>query len=83
MRSNYCGPTNDTIVEPKSDSDECDINEINAAKEWISEVDIIIAEDIFKTEDDEGRRKAMLGLIDLKSAMDERVRELFQVRIGS
>lgn len=79
MRSQYCGPDNSTAPEPKSDdTNECDLEEINKAKEWISDIDEIIANDIFKNENDEGRRKAMLGLIDLKSVMDDRVRELFQ-----
>eukprot|EP00095_Tigriopus_kingsejongensis_P007137 maker-scaffold687_size111633-snap-gene-0.26 protein:Tk07137 transcript:maker-scaffold687_size111633-snap-gene-0.26-mRNA-1 annotation:"pollen specific glycine-rich protein grp16" len=79
MRSQYCGPDNSTAPEPKSDdTDECDFEEINKAKEWITDIDEIIAQDIFKNEADEGRRNAMLGLIDLKSTMDDRVRELFQ-----
>ena len=43
-----------------------------------ADIDEIIAEDIFKNEDEDGRRNAMLKLIELKSNMDDRVRELFQ-----
>ena len=38
---------------------------------------MVISESLFKTEDDEARKKAMLGFIELKSAMDDRVRQLF------
>ena len=43
-----------------------------------TDIDTVISEDIFKNDDEDSRREAMLGLIDLKSAMDDRVRELFQ-----
>ncbi len=31
-----------------------------------ADIDVVIAEDIFKSEDDDGRRNAMLALIELK-----------------
>lgn len=81
MRAQYCGPEDggpEKLEDRKDDDDECDLNEINTARNWIADIDEIIAEDIFKNEDDEGRRSAMLKLIELKSTMDDRVRELFQ-----
>ena len=42
-----------------------------------ADIDVVISESLFKTEDDEARKKAMLGFIELKSAMDDRVRQLF------
>ena len=35
MRSQYCGPDNSTAPEPKLDDDECDLNEINTARDWM------------------------------------------------
>jgi len=78
MRSQYCGPDDSSIPVRQKDIPECDLNEINKARVWITDIDTVISEDIFKSEDEDARRKAMLGLIELKSAMDDRVRELFQ-----
>ncbi len=46
-----------------------------------TDIDTIISEDLFKTEAEDGRRNAMMGMIELKSAMDDRVRELFQANL--
>jgi len=79
MRSQYCGPDDSPVVNDRNtDIPDCDLNEINTARDWITDIDTVISEDIFKSEDEDARRKAMLGLIELKSAMDDRVRELFQ-----
>lgn len=53
-------------------------NESNAILLSSTDIDTIISEDLFKSEEENGRRQAMMGMIELKSAMDDRVRELFQ-----
>ncbi len=35
MRINYCGDDNTTTIEPRIESEECDINEITTAKDWM------------------------------------------------
>jgi hypothetical protein len=35
MRSQYCGPANATSPEEKASNDECDLNEINMARDWM------------------------------------------------
>merc|ERR1712142_1190240 len=68
------------LVE-EGDDNQCDLEEIETTGEWIVEIDTIIAENLFKTGDDdqgEARTKAMLGFVELKSTMEERVRQLFQ-----
>jgi hypothetical protein len=42
------------------------IHKTECSEHFSAEIDEIIANDIFKTEDEEGRKNAMLGLIELK-----------------
>ena len=35
MRAQYCGPDDTPVAEPKSDDVECDLNEINTARDWM------------------------------------------------
>jgi len=76
MSREYCSQE-PRLPEPTTDGNTCDLEEINAARQFISDIDVVISESLFKTEDDEARKKAMLGFIELKSAMDDRVRQLF------
>jgi len=80
MGGQYCSST--AIPDPKCldcEDDTCDFEEINKARDFIQEIDDIISENLFKAGDDDvqARRDAMLGIIDLKSAMDDRVRQLY------
>lgn len=76
MSREYCSQE-PRLPEPTTDGNTCDLEEINAARQFIADIDVVISESLFKTEDDEARKKAMLGFIELKSAMDDRVRQLF------
>lgn len=78
IREGYCGPANVTEPVARIEESNCFLDEINTAKEFIVDIDNIIAEDLFKTEKADARKEAMLALIDMKSNMDERVRRLFQ-----
>jgi len=78
MGGKYCSSTPRTL-EPTGEDDTCDLEEINKARDFIQEIDDIISENLFKAGDDDvqARRDAMLGIIDLKSLMDDRVRQLY------
>jgi len=81
MRTKYCESDTAAPLVEEGDDNQCDLEEIETAGEWIVEIDTIIAENLFKTGDDdqgEARTKAMLGFVELKSTMEERVRQLFQ-----
>jgi len=74
MREQYCAGNDKPI---RDDSISCETEEITQAQEFIVEIDTIIAENIFKKNDEESRRNAMLGIIDLKAVFEQRVRKLF------
>lgn len=78
MRTEYCGSEGTPRIEEPETTDECDINEIEQAKTWIVDIDDIISKYLFKEGEDDSRKNAMLGYIDLKASMDDRVRKLFQ-----
>ncbi|CAB4056345.1 unnamed protein product [Lepeophtheirus salmonis] len=79
MRTEYCGAS---VPDVRVDTDEamCDEEEIENSKEWIMDIDTIISENLFKAGDDadKDKQEAMIGLIELKSSMDKRVKKLFQ-----
>merc|ERR1740129_1294471 len=79
MGGQYCSVGPKTPDLPIGEDDTCDLEEINKAGDFIQEIDDIISENLFKAGDDDvqARRDAMLGIIDLKSAMDDRVRQLY------
>merc|ERR1712210_15434 len=78
MGGKYCSVGPKTPDLPIGEDDTCDLEEINKARDFIQEIDDIISENLFKAGDDVvARRDAMLGIIDLKSAMDDRVRQLY------
>merc|ERR1711978_113492 len=81
LRKEYCAPTDET-PEPRTEDedDTCDVDEINKAKEFITDIDTVISDNLFKSDDDEGRKAALIGVIDLKASMDERVEELSQIK---
>jgi len=75
-QSQYCGSEPQRKV-PTDEEDTCDFDELNKAADFISEIDEIISENLFKGTDDEARKEAMVGIIDLKSEMDDRVRAIY------
>jgi len=75
MSNEYC--SSEPIQQRDRPSNECDQEEILNTRKWISDIDNIISSSIFKLNDDKGRVNAMLGFIELKSNMDDRVRALF------
>lgn len=79
MGGKYCSLTPKSDPVPTGEDDTCDLEEINKARDFIQEIDDIISENLFKAGDDDvqARRDAMLGIIDLKSLMDDRVRQLY------
>jgi len=86
MRTKYCDADTSIIIVPGGsggvvvDENQCDLEEVQTAGEWIADIDKNIAENLFKTEDDQeqARVDAMLGFVEMKSSMEERVRQLFQ-----
>jgi len=81
MRTKYCDSSSQVSIAVTDDDDnKCYLEEIDTAGEWIVEIDQNIATNLFKTGDDQGqaRTDAMLGFLELKSNMEERVRQLFQ-----
>jgi len=81
MRTKYCDSSSQVSITVTDDDDnKCYLEEIDTAGEWIVEIDQNIATNLFKTGDDQGqaRTDAMLGFLELKSNMEERVRQLFQ-----
>jgi len=78
MRSEYCG-VDPIIPKTTTDDNTCDQDEIDAAREFIAQIDEIISKNLFKTDDDgEARKAAMIGFIEIKSAFDDRVQLLFK-----
>jgi len=79
MGGKYCSSTPQRDNPPIGEDDTCGLEEINKARDFIQEIDDIISENLFKAGDDDvqARRDAMLGIIDLKSLMDDRVRQLY------
>lgn len=79
MGGKYCSSIPRPVDPKTGEDDTCDLEEINKARDFIQEIDDIISENLFKAGDDDvqARRDAMLGIIDLKSAMDDRVRQLY------
>jgi len=75
MGSKYCTIGPRAPDQPKEDT--CDLDEISKARDFITDIDKIISENLFKANDDEARKNAMLGIIELKSSMDDRVRQLY------
>jgi len=78
MRSKYCksGPTT-----PPTDDDTCDLEEIDQSYEWIDEIDSIISEYLFKLAEQDpaqARKDTMLGFVELRAKMEERVKTLYQ-----
>jgi len=81
MRTKYCDSSSQVSIAVTDDDDnKCYLEEIDTAGEWIVEIDQNIATNLFKTGDDQGqaRTDAMLGFLELKTNMEERVRQLFQ-----
>jgi len=82
MRTKYCDSSSTVSIAVGDDDDDnkCYLEEIDTAGEWIIEIDKVIATNLFKTGDDQGqaRTDAMLGFLEIKSNMEERVRQLFQ-----
>lgn len=79
MGGKYCSSTPRPPDIERTGDDTCDLEEIDRAREFIQVIDDIISENLFKAGDDDvqARRDAMLGIIDLKSQMDDRVRQLY------
>merc|ERR1719495_1529571 len=78
MAAKYCVQGHTVPAEPiPEDEQTCDLEEINAAREFITDIDVIISDNLFKGNDDDARKNAMIGIIELKSAMDDRVRALY------
>jgi len=77
MAAGYCVAGKKTPEVIPEDEQTCDLEEINAAREFISDIDLIISDNLFKANDEDARKNAMIGIIELKSAMDDRVRALY------
>ena len=52
LRKEYCAPTEDPGPRTPTDdeSDTCDVDEINKAKDFITDIDTVISDNLFKTE---------------------------------
>merc|ERR1719244_1733070 len=83
MRGEYCTADTRAKLPGPSEDNECDLDEINNAGNWILEIDSIIQENLFKTDDPKTARiQTMLGFVQLNSALDGRVKELFQENLA-
>jgi len=77
MSLGYCSPGETPGPKTPVDEQTCDLEEINAARVFITDIDLIISESLFKASEDDARKNAMIGIIELKSSMDDRVRALY------
>jgi len=77
MSLGYCSPGEGPEIRIPVDEQTCDLDEINAARIFITDIDLIISESLFKASEDDARKNAMIGIIELKSSMDDRVRALY------
>merc|ERR1712212_223040 len=78
MRGKYC---KDKPTGPTTPTASCELEEIDQSHIWIDDIDKVIADFLFKlAEDDpaESRKQTLLGFVQLRSAMEERVKELYQ-----
>merc|ERR1712212_1342938 len=73
----YCSDETPTAPPPES----CELEEIDQSYVWIDDIDKIIADSLFKlAEKDpvEARKETLMGFVTLRSAMEVRVKELYQ-----
>jgi len=77
LHAMYC--TTDIVTEaPQTDDPQCEWKELEKTKDYLEEVDSIIQDSLFKGNDEDARKKAMLGFVDLRKMFDERITELFK-----
>jgi hypothetical protein len=74
----YCQDEETPEVIETDDDPQCEWMELEQTKEYLEKVDEIIQESLFKGNDEEARKGAMLGFVDLRKQFDERVTFLFK-----
>jgi len=76
MSAGYCSGNPQTPTVPEDDQ-KCDLEEISSAKNFIADLDLIISENLFKVSNIDSKKDAMIGIINLKSRMEDRLRDLY------
>ena len=79
LHNKYC-QTDTSIPETRKDKDEvnCEWLELENTKEYLVQIDKIIQDSLFKAKDEEQRKGAMLGFVELRILFDARVTQLFK-----
>jgi hypothetical protein len=78
LHSMYCQETPDVETVEQTDEPQCEWMELEKTKDYLEEVDTIIQDSLFKGNDDDARKGAMLGFVGLRRMFDERITELFK-----
>merc|ERR1712106_1163318 len=75
----YCG-SDKVVSEPLNEDDgpNCEWEEYEQTKEYLSKVDEVIQESLFKAKDDSAQMTALLGFVDIQGLYDKRVKKLFE-----
>ena len=82
LHNKYCltdteVPTRETDTEEKIN---CEWNELEATKDYLVQIDKIIQDSLFKAKDEESRKTAMLGFVEMRILFDARITQLFKDR---
>ena len=75
----YC--ESDKVVPVPLNEDygpNCKWEEYEQTKEYLSKVDEVIQESLFKAKDDSAQMTALLGFVDIQGLYDKRVKKLFE-----
>jgi len=74
----YCSSTKPVRIENQEDGPNCDWEEYEKTKEYLSKVDEIIQESLFKEADEKAKIDAVLGFVDIQDMFNKRVKKLFE-----
>jgi len=81
MRTQYCGVEPKYIDPTPVDGPNCEWEEYENTKKYLSAVDQIIQDALFKAKDDNAQMTALLGFVDIQALFDKRVKALFEANL--
>jgi len=74
-----CGSPAETVRDELPDEGpNCQWDEYQQTKEYLTKVDEIIQDSLFKVKDDSAQMNALLGFVDIQGEFDKRVKKLFE-----
>jgi len=81
MRTQYCGVEPKYIDPTPVDGPNCEWEEYENTKKYLTLVDQIIQDALFKAKDDNAQMTALLGFVDIQALFDKRVKTLFEANL--